>query len=213
MRFSEKYKSFEDWLKHFEGSKTYKNRIVKLHALHPKASLSQLRGHPSKKEKPLKPKPAYKKPWNQLTRKQKKTRKTALKVLSNVREGKSLNKAAKDLKTTPSTVIKNTGAFTKKNGRWVVKDRDKVPRVMSIFEEGGKTWVEINDSKIASRIGEYNNAVKKYIDTGDTSGLAEFKGESFVDAKGRKHVFITDTVELDATFEELDEGDFISVYD
>jgi hypothetical protein len=212
MRFSNKYSTFQDWLKHFEGSKTYKNRIVKLHALHPRATLSQLRGHPSKKEKPLK-QPAYKKPWNQLTEKQKEIRKKSLKVLSNVRLGKSLSKASKDLKTTPSTVIKNTGAFTKKKGRWVVKDRDKVPRVMSIFEEGGKTWVEINDSKIASQIGRYNNAVKKYIKEGDTSGLDDFKGLSFVDAKGKKHFFVTDTVEIDATFAELDEGDFYTIYD
>ena len=54
MRFSKKYETFEDWLRNFKGSKKYKQRIIRLHSLHPNATLSQLRGHPSKKEKPLK---------------------------------------------------------------------------------------------------------------------------------------------------------------
>ena len=54
MRFSKKYKTFEEWLKNFKGTEKYKKRIIRLHSLHPKATLSQLRGHPSPREKPLK---------------------------------------------------------------------------------------------------------------------------------------------------------------
>ena len=53
-RFSRKYKTYEEWLSNFKGSEAYLNRIIRLHSLHPKATLSQLRGHPSPKEKPLK---------------------------------------------------------------------------------------------------------------------------------------------------------------
>jgi len=53
MRFSKKYKTYEEWLRNFKGSEAYLNRIIRLHALHPNATLSQLRGHPSPKEKPL----------------------------------------------------------------------------------------------------------------------------------------------------------------
>ena len=54
MRFSKKYKTYEEWLENFRGSEAYLNRIIRLHSLHPNATLSQLRGHPSPREKPLK---------------------------------------------------------------------------------------------------------------------------------------------------------------
>jgi len=54
LRFSKQYETFEEWLKNFRGSEKYKKRIIRLHALHPNATLSQLRGHPTRREKPLK---------------------------------------------------------------------------------------------------------------------------------------------------------------
>jgi len=53
LRFSRKYKTFEDWLRNFKGTEKYRKRIIRLHTLHPNATLSQLRGHPSIKERPL----------------------------------------------------------------------------------------------------------------------------------------------------------------
>ena len=52
-KFSPKYSTFQDWKKANPGNGEYENRIKRLHSLHPKASLSQLRGHPAKKRKPL----------------------------------------------------------------------------------------------------------------------------------------------------------------
>ena len=63
--FSPKYSTYQDWKKANPGNGEYENRIKRLHSLHPKASLSQLRGHPSKKRKPLsklKPRKQRKKP-------------------------------------------------------------------------------------------------------------------------------------------------------
>jgi len=53
MRFSRKYKTYKEWLEHFRGTKTYKQRIISLHRLYPDATLSQLRGHPKQRESAL----------------------------------------------------------------------------------------------------------------------------------------------------------------
>ena len=53
MMFSKNFKTFKDWLNNFSGSESYKNRIIREHKKYPKATLSQLRGHPTKKQKPV----------------------------------------------------------------------------------------------------------------------------------------------------------------
>ncbi|MGP6220503.1 hypothetical protein [Caldiplasma sukawensis] len=81
MKFSPKYRSFEEWLWNFKGSESYRNRIIRLHEKYPKASLSQLRGHPKGKEKTvseLKPKPVYKRAWSELTDKERRLREKRL---------------------------------------------------------------------------------------------------------------------------------------
>jgi len=63
-RFSKDYSTFQDWLKAHPESTPYNRRIVGEHRKHPRANLSQLRGHPGKRRKPvseLKPKRERKK--------------------------------------------------------------------------------------------------------------------------------------------------------
>ena len=65
MPFSKDFPTFQDWLKAHPESNSYNKRIIGEHRKHPKANLSQLRGHPGKKRKPiskLKPKRERKKP-------------------------------------------------------------------------------------------------------------------------------------------------------
>ena len=65
MPFSKDFPTFQDWLKAHPESNSYNRRIISEHRKHPKANLSQLRGHPGKKRKPvskLKPKKERKKP-------------------------------------------------------------------------------------------------------------------------------------------------------
>jgi hypothetical protein len=64
-KFSPKYSTYQEWKQANPGKSEYTERIRREHARYPKASLSQLRGHPSKKRKPLsklKPKKERKKP-------------------------------------------------------------------------------------------------------------------------------------------------------
>ena len=65
MPFSKDFPTFQDWLKAHPESNSYNRRIISEHRKHPRANLSQLRGHPGKKRKPvskLKPKKERKKP-------------------------------------------------------------------------------------------------------------------------------------------------------
>lgn len=48
MKFSKDYKTFSDWLKDHPKKSAYNKRIINAHKKYPKASLSQLRGHPNK---------------------------------------------------------------------------------------------------------------------------------------------------------------------
>ena len=65
MPFSKDFPTFQDWLKAHPESNSYNRRIISEHRKHPRANLSQLRGHPGRKRKPvskLKPEKERKKP-------------------------------------------------------------------------------------------------------------------------------------------------------
>jgi|SRR5579875_3002100 len=214
MTFSPKYNSFEDWLSGFKGSDNYKNRIIRLHSKYPNASLSQLRGHAPKYKKlvsELKPKPIYERSWSEITIQERQIREKSLDVLRKVRNGKSLTEASKELHTTPETVIKNAGAFRKVKGKWIAKSQDRISRIMSIYENGKQSWIEIRDSRTASKIGKYNSAVNEFLRTGDANVLKPFK-RPFKDANGKKHYFETDPDKLYEISEQQEEPEFWEIY-
>jgi len=212
--FSIDYKTFEDWSSSFKGSESYKNRIIRLHSKYPNASLSQLRGHPKARERvvsQLKEKPAYKRSWSELTRRELILREKSLDVLRKVKNGLSLSKASKELHIKPETVIKNTNAFRKSKGKWIAKSEDRISRVMGIYENGQQKWIEIKDSRIASRIGKYNSAVNEFLRTGNEDVLKPFK-KPFKDSNGNLHYFETDPDKLYEIVESQEELEFYEIY-
>jgi len=212
--FSIHYKTFEDWLNNFKGSESYKNRIIRLHSKYPNASLSQLRGHPKAKERVvslLKQTPIYKRSWSSITKRELNTRAKSLEVLRKVKNGQSLSKASRELHIKPETVIKHTNAFIKSKGKWIVKSQDRISRVMSIYENGQEEWIEIKDSRIASRIGKYNSAVNQFLRTGNEDVLKQFI-KPFKDSKGNLHYFETDPDKLNEIAESLEEPEFYEIY-
>jgi hypothetical protein len=214
MKFSPKYDTFEDWLNHFKGSESYKNRIIRLHSKYPNASLSQLRGHPKAKERvvsQLKEKPVYKRSWSELTRREVILREKSLDVLRKVRSGQSLSKASKELHTEPKTVIKYTNAFRKSKGKWIARFQDRISRVMSVYENGKQQWIEIRDSRTASKIGKYNSAVNQFLRTGNEDILKQFI-KPFKDSKGNLHYFETDPDKLYGIAESQEEPEFYEIY-
>ena len=214
MEFSPKYNIFEHWPNNFKGSKSYKNRIIRLHSKYPNASLSQLRGHPKARERvvsQLKEKPVYKRSWSELTRRERILREKSLDVLRKVRNGQSLSRASKELHIRPETVIKITNAFRKSKGKWIAKSQDRISRIMSIYENGQQKWIEIRDSRIASGIGKYNSAVNQFLRTGNEDVLKQFI-KPFKDSKGNLHYFETDPDKLNEIAESLEEPEFYEIY-
>jgi len=212
--FSIDYKTFEDWSSSFKGSESYKNRIIRLHSKYPNASLSQLRGHPKARERvvsQLKEKPAYKRSWSELTRRELILREKSLDVLRKVRNGQSLSKASKELHIKPETVLKHTNAFIKSKRKWIAKSQDRISRTMSIYENGQQKWIEIKDSHIASRIGKYNSAVNEFLRIGNEDILKQFI-KPFTDSKGNLHFFETDPDKLNEIAESQEEPEFYEIY-
>jgi len=212
--FSIDYKTFEDWSSSFKGSESYKNRIIRLHSKFPNASLSQLRGHPKARERvvsQLKEKPVYKRSWSELTRRELILREKSLDVSRKVKNGQSLSKASKELQIKPETVIKHTNGFIKSKGKWIARFQDRISRVMSIYENGKQQWIEIRDSRTASRIGKYNSAVNQFLRTGNEDILKQFI-KPFKDSKGNLHFFETDPDKLNEIAESLEEPEFYEIY-
>ena len=214
MQFSKDYRTFEDWLKAHPEQTAYNQRIIRGHSVFPKATLSQLRGHAPKGKKPvsrLKPVPVYKRSWNSLNKRQLSQREKSLDVLRKVRDGQSITNASRELHTTPNTVIKNTHAFKKVNGKWIAKSYDRISRIMSVYENGRQEWIEVRDSRTASRIGKYNSAVNEFLRTGNIHVLKPFR-KPFRDARGKSHYFETDPDKLYEIAEQQEEPEFYEIY-
>ena len=120
-------------------------------------------------------------------------------VVSRMRsDGLSLNKAAKEAGVSPRTVINWSGRALKKapNGRYSAAKRDSLLRVVQVPTPKGSIDVALRDSRHASILGQYWDAVQKYLRTGDASGIEKFRRKRILDASGAEVPLITDLKEL-----------------
>src|SRR5712692_7792893 len=69
-----------------------------------------------------------------------------------------------------------------KNGRYAAKRKDGVLRVLVIPTLAGLREIAVIDSRQATLLAEYWNAVHRYLETGDDSALKEFHGKTITDA-------------------------------
>lgn len=123
----------------------------------------------------------------------------ALDALSKMRsDGLSLQSAAKASGTTVNAVKRHVGSALERadSGRIRAKTSDRLVRSLNFPTETGMIGLDVKDSRSAKRIASYWNAVKRYTETGDTSGLRNFRGKS-VRVNKRAYAFITDTGTLD----------------
>lgn len=124
----------------------------------------------------------------------------SLNALSDMRTDPklSLQQAAKSNNTTVNAIKRHAGsALTKTSGgRFRAKKTDRLVRSVRFPTESGSIGLDVKDSRSASRISAYWNAVKKYVETGDASGLRKFRGK-VVRVNKRGYPFITDTKVLD----------------
>lgn len=217
-RFSRAYSTFEEWSKAQTSRSPYTARIERTHARYPSATLSQLRRHPGIGRSPLSAVPRAapsRVPLAYLTRKERLARRRALEVVSEARRSKgSLSQLARARGMSPKTVRRASGAFRKHGGRWVPTSQDRVERWLKSYENGSRVEVLVRDSRTASRLSRYSNAIGRYLETGDPSGLAEFEGKTYKDAYGTVHTFETDPAAIRAAIErsESDFGVFADLY-
>ncbi len=110
-----------------------------------------------------------------------------IEAISKMRNSKvSLTQAAREARVSPRTVTKWGKAALRKNnsGKYVVKKNDNLLRVLSIPTTEGTQPIAVRGSKQASLLGEYWNAVHRYLQTGDISKFKGFRGQKIKDANG-----------------------------
>ena len=112
--------------------------------------------------------------------------------------GLSLEKASNQLGVTPATVLRLAGsAFTKnRRGKVKVKRVDHLLRVLLIPSTKGLREVVVRSSREASKVGEYWNAVEKYLVKQDASSLQNLKSKSFINDQGKRVRLMTNLDEF-----------------
>jgi hypothetical protein len=111
----------------------------------------------------------------------------------------SVTKASQEYRLDRQTVLRLGKSALRKlgNGRYVAKAHDKLLRVLVIPTPKGRSEIAVRDSRDASVIGEYWDAVEAYRGKGDESKLRHFQGKRVRDASGKLVRLLTDTEELD----------------
>jgi len=152
--------------------------------------------------------------WSRLTPRQKTRRITSLKVLSLVREGKSLVKWSREFGISLDIVKSHLkSAIRKKGKRWVAKAYDMIQRNMVISEKGESISIIITNSEDASLIGRYFNDVKKFLVSGDVSLLKKYKGKKIKDSRGKVHTLETNPQALYDIEEAREDEEFFEIYE
>jgi hypothetical protein len=120
-------------------------------------------------------------------------------VISKVRDGVTLSRAAKEFHLKPTTVIAlgRAGLRKRKNGRYVAKKIDQLLRVVNVLTTEGRKEIATRDSRQASLVGAHWAAVQKFLQTGDDSALLKFDKKKIVDARRKRYLLLTDLKEAE----------------
>jgi hypothetical protein len=120
-------------------------------------------------------------------------------VISKLRDGMTLPKAAKEFGLSPKTAIAlgRSALRKQKNGRYVAKKADRLLRVVNALTTQGRIEIATRDSRQASLVGGHWAAVQKFLQTGDYSALLRFNKKQIVDARRKRFVLLTDTKEIE----------------
>ena len=134
-------------------------------------------------------------------------------VISKLRAQKtSLQQTSREVGVDPRTVVRLGGSALRKDssGRYQAKKSDKLLRMLMVPTREGPREIAMRDSRQASLLGEYWNAVHRYLATGDASRIKKFEGKQITDADGKHVALLTTLAELDRlgsagvmTFESL----------
>ena len=120
-------------------------------------------------------------------------------VITKMRAEKtSLQSASREIGVSPKSVKRWAGPALQKTarGKWTTKPSDRLLRVLVTPTSDGLRETAVRDSKQATLIGEYWNAVHRYLETGDHSRLDKFHGKFITDSNGVRLPLLTDRTAL-----------------
>jgi hypothetical protein len=104
----------------------------------------------------------------------------------------SMTRAAKLCGTTIKTVRKyGAPALETRSGRLDVRPTDRLERRMRLLTSQGEIAVRTRSSRTATRLSDYNNAVRKFYATGNADALKAFRNK-VVRSGGQRYEFVTD---------------------
>jgi hypothetical protein len=198
-RFSKEYETFNEWRVDNPGDTPYTRNILRGHLLHPDASLSELRRHPSgkKSEEPLRKKP--KRPFEErirddqphLTDAERNKMARILSVVKRLRTSEAtFTEACRDSGIRPD-VVKRSGVVYKQNRKWYPEQDDDLSRHTNFWSSGGMASIRVKGSRRASLIGKYMAYVGLALESKDPGFLKDFRGRGVKDVNGKWWPFET----------------------
>jgi hypothetical protein len=122
-----------------------------------------------------------------------------LHAISRMRaDGFSLSRASREYGIDRRRVLKLAGsALRKEKGRYVATASDRLLRILVVPTPDGLREIAVRDSRQASKLAEYWDAVQWYLQKGDESELRKFHGKQIKDAAGEPIRLLTNREELD----------------
>lgn len=113
--------------------------------------------------------------------------------------GHSLNAAAREQGVNPKTVARlaDSGLRKQSNGRYAARKNDRLLRVLYVPTRSGVQDIAAWDSRSASLVADYWNAVHWFLDTGDDSRLRPFRGKSVTTSDGTRIPLLTNLDDLE----------------
>ncbi len=110
----------------------------------------------------------------------------------------SLQNAATEFDVDSKVVLRLGRSALRKtsSGRYKARASDKLLRVLQVPTPEGLQEVITRDSREASKLARFSDAIQKYLQTGDSSGLKRFRRYRATNLKGKKIQLLTDLDEL-----------------
>jgi len=208
-KFSDQFSTFFDWQNQSKMT-NYAKRISRLHFLYPDATLSQLSGRQHLPKIKL---PIHLVDPRGLKPRERVLRRTSLSILNRIRRGENPRNVINDSQISKKNILKHLGNNIKiKDHTIKVTKLDKIPREMIISENGKEIPIIVKNSKDASKIGQYHNAKRQFLESGDSSNLKKFKKIKIRDADGVSHQFETSSKKIIEIEDRKEEPEFFDIY-